>query len=402
MIGYVHDDMRGMSTLARSLDPLLVAAVEAGDVPCVVVTVADERGVLYEGSCGPRAVGAPDRVTPDTRFAIMSMTKAVTTVAALQLVEQGRIELDVPVDEYRPEFAALQVLDGFDGDEPRLRPPASRATVRQLLTSTCGLSYWFWNDDIRRWEAATGTPNVGSGSKAALTAPLVADPGTRWEYGTGTDWLGLIVETVSGSPLDVYVRDHVTGPLGMERTIFHVEAEQQAELAPVHMRGEDGAWFVVPPPASGPPEYWNGGNGLSSTPRDFLRFQQMLLGDGTLGRVTILQPATVEAAFTNQLGALELPETIRTAEPLLSLDVQLGRGAKWGLGLLLSGEHRIGVRAPGSGGWVGLGNTCFWVDRTSGLTVAIYTPSLPFGDPRTHALWTALERQIYAPTGGDR
>ncbi len=131
------------------------------------------------------------------------MTKIVATVAALQQVEQGNLDLDAPVDTYRPEFADLQVLEGFDGDTPKLRPPAGRATVKQLITHTAGFGYWFWNADLVRWESVTGTPNVLAGVNQIFTAPLVADPGTRFEYGINTDWLGKVVEAASGVTLDV-------------------------------------------------------------------------------------------------------------------------------------------------------------------------------------------------------
>src|SRR3954463_6414621 len=163
------------------IDHVLQDAVESGAVPNIVATAANREGPIYEGAAGPRAVGQPEPVTADTLFRIASMTKMGTTVAALQLLQQGKLDLDARVATYRPEFADLQVLEGFDGDTPRLRPPASQATVRQLLNHTSGVSYWFWNEDIVRWEALTGTPNVLSGDNAVFTAPLVADPGTTFE-----------------------------------------------------------------------------------------------------------------------------------------------------------------------------------------------------------------------------
>ena len=166
--------------MSAGIDAVMQAALDAGDVPNVVAMAADTDGPIYEGAAGPRAVGASDPATPDTVFRIASMTKMVATTAALQQVERGKLDLDAPVEQYRPEFADLQVLEGFDGDAPRLRPPASKATVRHLVTHTSGLAYWFWNADIVRWQEATGTPTVLSGDRSIFTAPLVADPGTRY------------------------------------------------------------------------------------------------------------------------------------------------------------------------------------------------------------------------------
>jgi len=200
--------------MSTSIDKVLQDAVDAGAVPNAVAVAADRDGVIYEGAAGPRVAGGNEPVTVDTHYRIMSMTKMVATVAALQQVEKGALDLNAPVDTYRPEFADLQVLEGFDGDTPRLRAPASRATVKQLITHTAGLGYWFWDANLVRWEALTGTPNVLSGSNVIFTAPLMTDPGTRFEYGINTDWLGKVVEAASGVTLDVAIKEGVTGPLG--------------------------------------------------------------------------------------------------------------------------------------------------------------------------------------------
>src|ERR1700722_11630184 len=287
-----------------AIDEVLRAAVGSGAVPHVAAIAADADGVIYQGAAGPRAEGQGDPVTTGTLFRLMSMTKMPCTVAALQQVERGRLDLDAPVADYCPEFAGLQVLTGFDGDTPRLRPPASRATVRNLLTHTAGLGYWIWNADIDRYEQVTGTPNIMPGTLDAFTAPMVFDPGTRLQYGINLDWLGRVVETVSGQPLDAYFAEHITGPLGMTNTVARMTPEQRANSTPIHVRGEDGAWVATDVDWAQEPDYWGGGHFLYSTPRDYLKFQQMLLGGGVLGDVQVLERATVAAAFSNQIGAL--------------------------------------------------------------------------------------------------
>ena len=226
------------------LDEVLQAAVDAGDVPCVVATAADDDGTLYEGAAGTRSRAA-EPVTPDTTFRIASMTKMVATVAALQQVERGNLDLDEPIATYLPDFARVQVLEGFDGDTPRLRPPASQATVRQLVTHTTGLTYWFWNADCVRWQECTGTPTVMSGDESSSRRRSSPTPGRRWEYGINTDWLGRVVEAASGQPLDAYLAEHILGPLGMTSTAFRIDDAQRANLVPIHLRGEDGTLGAV-------------------------------------------------------------------------------------------------------------------------------------------------------------
>ncbi|HJU00651.1 MAG TPA: serine hydrolase domain-containing protein [Actinomycetes bacterium] len=378
-----------------AIDAVLADAVAAGDVPNVVAMAADRAGPIYEGAAGPRTAGREDPVTPDTHFRIMSMTKMLATVAALQQVEAGRLDLEAPVESYCPSFAEVQVLEGFDGDTPRLRRPAGKATVRQLLTHTTGLGYWFWNQDLLSWEAATGTPNVLSGAEASLTAPMLADPGTAFVYGINTDWLGRVVEAAAGVTLDVAIKDGITGPLGMGQTSFRMDDGQRGGSTPIHVKGEDGTWTASDIELNQNPDYWSGGHGLYSTPRDYLRFQRALLGGGELDGTRILREATVDAAFTNQIGDLDFPAEIATAEPASAHAFNVGPGFKWGYGLLLNTEDVPGGRRAGSGAWAGLCNTHFWVDRRTGVTGAIYSNFLPFAPPEAIALYQRYERTLY-------
>ncbi|HEY0509996.1 MAG TPA: serine hydrolase domain-containing protein [Blastococcus sp.] len=379
-----------------AIDAVLQAAVTSGAVPNVTAMIADREGTIYEGAAGSRVAGGEEPVSADTHYRIMSMTKMLATVAALQQVERGALDLDAPVERYCPEFGELQVLDGFDGETPRLRPPASKATVKQLVTHTSGLGYWFFNADLLRWEAATGTPNVLSGSTVIFGAPLVADPGTRFEYGINTDWLGKVLEAASGMTLDVAVKEGITGPLGMHETSFTPTDGQRDNLVPVHLRGEDGAWGASEIELHPEPEYYAGGHGLYSTPRDYLRFQRALLGNGEVDGTRILQKATVEAAFTNQIGELDFPAAIASADPASSLDFNAGPGYKWGYGLLLNTQDLPGRRRSGSGAWAGLCNTHFWVDPTSAVTGAVYTQTLPFVTPEVYQVYLDVETALYA------
>jgi len=382
--------------VSSAVDKVLQDAVDAGAVPNATAMAADRNGVIYEGAAGPRVAGGSDPVTVDSHYRIMSMTKMVVTAVALQQREQGNLDLDAPVEDYRPEFADLQVLEGFDGDIPRLRAPASKATVKQLITHTAGLGYWFWNADLVRWESVTGTPNVLSGSNVVFTAPLVADPGTRLEYGINTDWLGKVVEAASGVTLDVAVKEGITAPLGMDETAFLMSPAQRERSVPVHLKGEDGTWAASEIDLRQDPDYWAAGHGLHSTPRDYLAFQRALLGGGEVDGVRILQQATVDAAFTNQIGDLHFPASIATADPASTCSFDAGPGLKWGYGLLLNTDDVPGCRRAGSGAWAGLCNTHFWVDPTTGITASIFTQFLPFVTPEALQMYADFEQALYA------
>lgn len=385
------------STRSQAIDAILADAVTSGAVPNVVAVAADRDGLIYEHGAGPRAPGEDSRVDPDTPLRIMSMTKPVVTVAALHLAEQRKLDIDAPVEEYCPEFADLGVLERIEDGRPVVRVPSHKVTVKQLITHTSGLGYRFWNADVLAWERAVGAPKPMSGLRAVLDAPLVAEPGSRFEYSPATDWLGLAVEAVCGRTLDEAVTAIVTEPLGMTRTGFALDERARAELVPVHLRGPDGEWAPSDIELPSRPEYVSGSRGLYSTARDYLIFQRMLLGEGTgPDGTTVLQPATVRAMFSNQIGPLDFPAEIRTADPETAFRLALGPGYKWGHGLLLNTADRPDRRRAWSGGWMGLFNTFFWVDPAAGVAGALYTQALPFLIPETVRLAEDFEAAVYA------
>jgi CubicO group peptidase (beta-lactamase class C family) len=375
------------------IDSLLELAASSGAVPGVVVFVVGRNGILYEGAAGRLSVNGGTPAGADTMIRIASMTKAMTSVAALQLVEQGKLQLDQTVASVLPAFAEKQVLTGFDGDTPKLRPPARQATIRQLMNQTAGLGYWFYNTDLARYHQVTGVPNTMSGLRSALDAPLIDDPGARWEYGINTDWLGQVIEAVSGKGLDAYFADHIFAPLGITDGTFSPSPEQRERLMAVHTRTPDGGLVAIPlefPPA---PEYWTGGHGVVCTARDYARFLGALL-DGGGG---ILRPESVDLMLTDSIGGLPLPEVMRSADPTLSNDIpSLPVRQGWSLGLHLFLEDLEGMRRAGSGDCPGLLNCYFWIDRESGLAGGLLTQVLPFFDAQVVQLLVAVEQALYA------
>lgn len=385
-----------MSTSAPSVDKVLAGAVAAGAVPNVSAIAADRDGVIFEGASGPRVVGGDpaDTVGVGNHYQIKSMTKLVATIVALQLVEEGTIDLDAPVEHYVPDFARVRVLDGWDGGTPRLRAPKSRATVRHLVTHTSGLGYWFWNAGLVRWEQATGTPNVTAGLMKSFEAPMVHDPGGAWEYGISLDWLGRVIEAAAGEALDVTLAKRLLGPLGMTETGYRLTPAQRAKTVPVH-RPAEGGWTAGEVGDAPDPEYWSGGTGLYSTPRDYIKLQRAILRGGELDGVRILSDQTVDQMFRNQIGALEVPAVLPTADPASSDTFRPGPANTFGFGLLLNTRDLPGRRRAWSGGWAGLCNTHFWIDRTSGITASIYSQFLPFATPPSMELYAGFEAALY-------
>jgi len=388
-----------MSTFTRShaIDDVLAEAVTSGAVPHVVAVAADHDGITYEGAAGPRAPGEEGTVNVDTPFRIMSMTKPVVTVAALVLDEQYKLDVDAPVEEYRPEFAEVRLLQGIENGEPVLGAPAHKVTVKQLITHTSGIGYGFWSAELAAWNEASRGRSAERGARALVGVPLVAEPGSAFLYGNGTDWLGLVVEEVCGRPLDEALTGLVTEPLGMTRTGFALDDRARAALVPVHRRTPDGDWAATDFELPARPEYVSGSRGLYSTPRDFLTFQRTLLGRGTAPDGTaLLMPETVDAMFSDQISPLAFPAEIRTTDPDTALGLALGPGYTFGHGLLINTEDQPGRRRAGSGAWMGLFNTYFWVDPAAGVTGAVYTQAGPLLEPGAVRVYEAFETAVYA------
>jgi len=357
---------------------------------------ATDAGILYEGAFGLRDIKSGPAMTRDTVFRIASMTKAVTSVAAMQLVEQAKLQLDEPIGNALPELAAPQVLEGFDNaGAPHLRPAKRPITLRHLLTHTAGFGYEFWNPDLGRYLAATGQPSVLTGQLAALQTPLVFHPGERWEYGISIDWVGRAVEAASGQPLDAYLRDRIFAPLGMADTGFVPSAEQASRLVHVHRRTPDGNFEPI---AMELPqhEFFSGGGGLVSTGRDYLTFLQMLLHQGRFSGTEILRPETAALIRQNQISEIELG-IMRTAMPEISNDVDLFPGirCKHGLASVINEQPGPNGRSAGTMTWAGVFNTYYWIDPAKLIAGVILTQILPFADASAVRLYGEFERGIY-------
>ena len=341
---------QGGAAQSRQIDAVLRRAADTKEVPGVVAVAANDKGVIYEGAFGTRDLAKGPAMTVDTIFRLASMTKAVTSVAAMQLVEQGRLLLDQPIGGVLPELSAPQVLEGFDdAGAPRLRPAKQPITLRHLLTHTTGFGYEVWDPGLIRYVKASGTPSGTTGKLASLRLPLVFDPGEHWEYGINIDWVGRAVEAVSGLPLEVYFRQHIFVPLGMSDTDYVISSAQRSRLVGVHRRKEDGSLEPIAPPDPPWREFWSGGGGLYSTGRDYLAFLQMLMHQGRFNGAQLLRPQTVALMGQNQIGDIRAG-ILKTAMPDRSNDVDFfpGMTCKWGLGYMITPQPGPNGRSAGS------------------------------------------------------
>ena len=383
--------------LKQQADALLRQATESGDVPGVVAMVTNRQGTLYEGAFGKRSLGDEAPMTLDTVGLIASMTKALTSTAALQLLEQGRVDLESPASKWLPELGEIQVLEGFDAaGQPRTRAPKRAITLRHLLTHTAGFSYEFLSEEIQKYHAAKGLSGIFNCELAELRLPLLFDPGERWQYGINIDWVGRVVEAVSGQKLGAYLSQHVLGPLGMRDSAFRMTPQMRARKATIHQRLEDGK--LVPTDFEVPqePQFEMGGGGLYSTVGDYLKFLRMILNHGQAAGGQVLKPETVELMSRNQMGELDVLN-LRSTNRMLTNDLPLPPDVphKWGLAFMINTKTLPTGRPAGSLMWAGLTNCYYWIDPTSGIGGVFLTQILPFADVKAMPLFFAFEYTVY-------
>jgi methyl acetate hydrolase len=372
------------------LKAILETAVADGRAPgfSAAVITADGRKVF--ANAGRRGADDTSPVTDDTLFWIASCTKAITSVAALQLVERGLLELDAPVGNRLPQLAVARVLTGFDdAGAPMTRPATTPITLRHLLTHTSGLAYDFACADLAKYLAATGGTLMGAGQP---DIPLMFEPGSAWLYGIGIDWAGRLVEQVSGQGLDAYFAEHIFAPLGMNDTTFFPSVDQKSRMASVSQKLGDGNFVAIPFGMPGEPHFTMGGGGLYSTATDYLKFLAAIAAGGA----PLLKPETFALMMANQIGDLDAGR-LESAQPMLTHSFEPLPGVKrrWGLAGLLNMDAVEGRRAAGGLAWAGLANAYYWADPATGVAGVLLAQIFPFADPGVLATFEAVERAAY-------
>lgn len=377
--------MAGMSAeRLQRIDTMLTGWVERGRTNGVVALIARDGKIVYYKAFGYNDEERKDPVQKDDIYRIASQTKAITSVAAMMLYEEGKFLLDDPVSRYIPEFANAQVLDKFNEKDSSYTTVAAKngPTIRQLLTHTSGIGYaGIGSREANAIYAKAGIPSgIGTGPEHSLATdmkqlaklPLMHQPGERWTYGLNTDVLGYLVEVWSGKSLDEFFRTRIFEPLGMKDTYFNIPAAKQDRLVSLYL-GNNGKLTKAPPVVSGisvnyPKDgttYFSGGAGLSSTALDYAVFLQMLLNGGAYGGKRLLSPNTVRLMTMNQIG-----------------DLAFGVN-KFGLGFGITTEKGSAVLpvSPGVFEWGGYFTTTYWADPKQKLVGILYRQQLGVNHP---------------------
>lgn len=397
MLAYVHAAAPARPLISAAgktvLSRYLASAFDRGDLPGVVTLVVGRDGILYEGAAGKLDVARNVDMPANAIFRIASMTKPITSVAVMMLVESGKLGLDDPVSKYLPDFENRHVISTFSAADGTYQSrPAKRAiTIRHLMAHTAGIGYAFSNPIVARLVQRT--------QKSETELPLLHDPGDKWTYSPSTRVLGQVVETISGQPLDVFLRDRILEPLRMSDTSFAVSPEKLSRVVTVHRR-VDGKLVEEPnTPTQRAPV--RGDGGLYSTARDYGLFLRALLNGGSLPSAKLLGARSVDLMGENQIGPIVVAEQ-PAADPARTRPFPLGAGRdKFGLGFQIAtrDERYASLRSPGSLSWAGINNTHFWIDPTRHIAVVVLMQVLPFYDDRCIRVLRGFEELVYRHLG---
>ncbi len=371
-----------------AISAVLKDATDRGDVPGVVVAVVNKEGVLYNEAFGKRSTLSNTAMTKDTIFNMASMTKPVTSVAIMMLVDEGKLTLDDDVAKYLPKWKNPQVVSTFNAADGsvELRPAKRPITIRHLLTHTSGIGYGFSSPTLTKIMART--------KQNELDSPLLFDPGESWAYGASTRVLGHVVEAISGQTIDVFLDSRILKPLGMNDTSYLVPTTKYSRVVAVNAREKDGTFVERPMPATLPATV-QGDGGLYGTASDYGQFLRMLLNGGRLGSTRILSEKSAKTIFENHMGKVVV-QPQESANQSLSRNFPVGAGKdQWGLGFQLAAEKQANRRSPGSGTWAGIFNTHFFIDPSREIGVIVMMQTLPFYDEASMKVYAGVEEAVY-------
>jgi len=384
----ISPDHAGMSAAAlkRIERHLETRYLDSGRFPGAQLLIYRRGGIVHQSVHGFADVERKAPVKSDTIFRIYSMTKPITSVALMMLVEEGRVALDEPVHKYIPEWAHLGVYQAGLAPLFLTRPTARPMQVVDLLRHTAGLTYGFQNRT--NVDAAYRAQKIGEIEKAGTMATMIADlakiplefsPGDAWNYSVATDVVGYLVETISGQPFEQFLQQRIFDPLGMKDTGFHVPAEKAHRFAACYAADGKGGMTLQDDPTTSsflaPPSFISGGGGLCATASDYLTFCRALLNGGTLGDVRLLSPKTIALMTSNHLpGGRDLTEMSKS---LFSEASYAGVGFGLGFSVTMDPAKTLIPGSAGEYAWGGAASTAFWIDPREELIAIFMTQLLP-------------------------
>lgn len=375
---------------SKKIEDEINSEIKKTTIPAVVMGKIHKNGKMEFYSKGPSRWDRKDTINQKNIFRIASMTKAIGSVAALQMVEQGKISLDEPLDSYLPEMASILILN----EKNEVTQAKKSITLRHLLTHTAGFGYWFTSNQLANWETLKEEINWKDTHE-----PRLFEAGSSFMYGTNIDWVGKLVEILSEKNLEDYFRDHITGPLEMNSTWFNVPDQLEGFVVSSSTRDKN-TGKLIKNSFSKPKTVtsYNAGGGLSSSPEDYGKFLACMLNKGTLNGVEILKEETFDLMNSPQLNDFKqihryVPVDNVDTKPRGDKDIFFDNYDNWTLAWAY--EENSLNRPQGTGYWAGFFNTYFTLDFKNDFALVYMTQILPFNDMESYNLFTTFERLTY-------
>lgn len=367
----------------KSSDSILKEYFDSGSIPSAIMGSIDDEGHTTWHAFGPSIWAGKDTVTADHIFRIFSMTKAIASVAALQLVERDLVGLDDPLNELMPEMTSIPVLT----EDGELVETDKAITLRLLLNHTAGFGYDLFDPRLQAFDR-TGWKYED--------LPRLFEPGSRWHYGTNTDWVGKIIEKISGQDLETYFRENITGPLEMNSTWFNVPDDLTTKIVSWGARDSTGFQEYQRIPQE-PVTVFSAGGGLFGSAKDYLTFLECIINDGKYEGGQILKPETVEMMLENQLpDSLTLDFGIPEEGLPTTVTRFLDESDTYGLAWAIEDSEDEMVRPKGSVYWAGYANSYFTLDKKNRIAIVYFTQFLPFNDKESFDFYKLFEKEVYA------
>jgi len=377
-------------------------SVTRQDVPLAVGLITNSKETIYAGASGNCRFGESNLVNANSVFYLASMTKPITTAAALILTERNKLDLDAPVSDWITSASRLKVLDGFDRlGQPILRVPARQITPRDLILHTSGFAHPVWNEAALQYQLSHRTKK--SETRLDLDSfdqPLMLDPGTRWEYSSiGINILANIIEEVSGRELGEFIKENIFHPLKMDSTDWHLNLSMELRQVDSYIRQPNGALAPLDNEKPGKPVQEYGAGGLFGTAEDYAKFLRVILNNGLVDNKLIFEPSSILAMTQEHFSSKSLGKLYSVNKPAAkNIDLLFGGDGGWSHGFLINKFKLPSGRNPGSLCWFGSSNTFFWVDLKLGIAGIFLSQLSPCADERAVAAFNAFESTYYSQT----
>ena len=386
----------------KNIDNFLLGTVENLQVPSIAAIIVDQEKILYEGYYGFKNINTQERINHNTLFRIASMTKPITSLCILQLIERGSINLDTNIEDISEKYKKIQIINSFEANNPIYTNPTNKIKIKHLLNHTAGYGYEIWDKEINELVTLKLLNSLFDDDSDFLNAPILFNPGSEWKYGINIDVLGDLVEKITNQKLGTFMNENIFKKINMTKTSFDLTKEDFENIAIKHSINKKNGYIIEDDElefhnSKKSNQFHAGGGGLFSTPRDYSKFMQIFLNQGKLNNHTLLSKENFKNMTTNQIGSLNTNK-LNSVMPDISniADFNPEIQKKFSYGFMINTEKTNEGRPKNSLFWTGLLNTFFWIDLENKIAASIFMQTNPYFSKECVEVFKNFEKKIYS------